>query len=118
MGLNVSNMPLNTLYKFDDNRYVISFMLDATRNHSYPLNKPKRFTEVYQVDANGVMTRVVSGDLINKPDVYDFDKMFSIKDCDMDQIFSFKINKPFHEVELNELYKLRDAVNNNKKINK
>ncbi len=114
MKNNVANMPMNTLYKFDNNQYVIALMLNQTRNNSFPLKEPKKVTEVYQIDPDGVMTRIASGELINNPNAYDFDKMFAIKDYDMDTIISFKVNEPFEEVKLNELYKVRDSVNKSK----
>ncbi len=110
MKNNVANMPMNTLYKFDDNRYVIALMLNNTRNGNYPMNEPKRFTEVYQIDPDGLMSRVASGSLVNNPAVYDFDKNFSIMDYDMDELISFNVTMPLQEVGLDELYKLRNSI--------
>ena len=42
MELNVSNMPLNTIYRFDTNKYVMSTMLKETRDGNYIANEPKK----------------------------------------------------------------------------
>ena len=118
MELNVSNIPMNTLYKFGDNYYVISLMLDQTRNNTYPLDKPKRFTEVYKLDPDGIMTRVTSGILVDNSAAYNFNEEFAIRDYDMDDIFSFKVNMPLKEVGLEELYKVRDAIARSYKASK
>ena len=110
MKVNVSNMPLGTLYKFDDNRYVIALMLYETRNGNYKSKEPSRFTEVYQIDGDGYMSRMASGSLVNNPDVFDFDKNFSIMDYDMDMNINFAVNGGLKETSLEELYKLRDAI--------
>ena len=109
MKVNVSNMPLGKLYKFDDNRYVIKLKLTETRGGNYPSNEPHVFTEVYQIDGMGFMERIVSGNLINNRSVFDFDKNFAIFDYDQDTSYSFGVTE-FKEASLEELYKLRAAV--------
>ncbi len=116
MKINVSNMPINTLYKFDDNKYVMALMLKETREGGYPSNKASRFTEVYQIDDTGFISRIASGKLIDNPSVYDFDKLFAIKDMDMDTIMSFAVTKPLKEVNLNELYQVKEAISKSNSI--
>ena len=110
MGLNVSNMPMNKLYKFAEGSYVWSTMLKETREGNYPSNQPSKFTEVYRIDGNGILTRVASGRLVDNPSINDFDKRFSISDYDQDYILSFFVEEPLKEADLSELYKLRDAI--------
>ena len=115
MELNVSNMPLNTIYRFDTNKYVMSTMLKETRGGNYIANEPKKFIEVYQFDLDGVLERIASGTLIDNPDVYDFNRDFAIKDQDNDMVLSFKVPIRLEKVDLDELYQLRRGIELNKK---
>ncbi len=113
MRLNVSNMPMNKLYKFDNNSYVWSVMLKETRGGNYPSNEPSKFTEVYRIDGTGSLVRVASGRLVDNPSINDFDHRFSIFDYDADCDYSFFVEMPLQEANLDELYKLRDAIATN-----
>lgn len=110
MALNVSNINENTLYKFDDNRYVIKLPLTETRNGNYKTDKPRLFTEVYSIDGTGFMVRLASGALVNNPAVYDYSKDFAIRDYDNDELLSFAVTMPLKEANLEELRKLREAI--------
>ena len=113
MAVNVSNIPLNTIYRFDINKYVMSTMLTNTRGENYPLREPTRFTEVYQIDDDGYLYRVASGTLIDNPMIYDFAHGFAIRDYDKDMVVSFKISMNLEKVGLKELYELQAAVAQN-----
>ena len=108
MKTNVSNMPINTLYKFDDNRYVIKLMLKETRDGNYPSNEASEFTEVYEKNTDGYMYRKVSGILVDNPDVFDFNKQFAIYDPDNDMQITFEV-KEFNE-HVEELSEVRQAI--------
>ena len=110
MELNVSNMPMNKLYKFADNSFVWSVMLNETRNGNYQQEKPFKFTEVYRIDGTGFMKRVASGRLVDNPAINDYEHRFSIFDYDNDMELSFFVETPFKEAELADLYKMRDAI--------
>lgn len=110
MKVNVSNMPINKLYKFADDSFVFSTMLKETRGGNYPQNTPTKFTEVYRIDGNGFMQRVASGNLVDNPSINDYDHRFSIFDYDKDMALSFFVETPFEEADLNDLYKLRDSI--------
>ena len=117
MGINVSNMPLNTIYRFDVNKYVMSTMLTETRDGD-KLKKPTKLIEVYKIDNDGVLLRMASGTLIDKPNVYDYDHLFAIRDMDKDMTISFKVPMYLQEISLNELYELRSAIAKNFNKNK
>ena len=113
MKMNVKNIPLNTVYRFDVNKYVLSTMLDRTRDGQSIFTEPKKFTEIYQISEDGVLLRIASGTLIDNPEVYDFNRGFAIKDYDKDMILSFKVPFELQEVGLKELYELRLAIEKN-----
>ena len=110
MALNVSNMPMNRLYKFADNSYVWSIMLKETRGGNYRESEPSKYTEVYKIDATGRLMRETSGRLVSNPDAMDPNKRFAIFDPDADCCYSFFVETPLEEANLDELYKLRDAI--------
>ena len=118
MSVNVSNMPMNRLYKFGDNSYVWSVMLNETREGIYRNDESRKYTEVYRIDENGVLTRIASGSLVDKPSTNDYDKRFAIYDYDKNCVLSFFIEKPISEVNLDDLYKLRDSIPKDYKRNK
>lgn len=118
MEINVKNMPLDTVYRFDTNKYVMATMLKETRDGNYPLNEEKRFTEVYQIDNDGALNRIASGTLIDDPDVYDFNHEFAIRDYDKEMSVSFNVTMHLQEVGLDELYELRAAIEKNYNKNK
>ena len=93
MKENVSNMPLNTVYKFGNNDYVWSIMLNQTRNGQNKQEKPTRYTEVYRIDRDGLMKKIASGRLIENPDS-DYSRRFVIYDYDQDTNLSFFIDGP------------------------
>ena len=110
MKTNVSNMPLNKLYKFADDSFVWSTMLTETRGRSYIQNEPMKFTEVYRIDDTGFMKRAASGKLVDKQGNNDYEHRFVIHDYDNDMDFSFFVETPFEEANLDDLYKMREAV--------
>jgi len=110
MALNVSNMPMNTLYKFANNSYVWSIMLKETRGGNYRDTESSKYTEVYRIDDTGRLLRETSGRLVSNPDAMDFNKRFSIFDPDADCCYSFFVETPLEEVNMHELYRLRDAI--------
>ncbi len=118
MQYNVSNMPLNTFFRFDTNRYVFSTMLFETRNGNYKLDKPTKFTEVYEIGMDGSMKLVASGRLIENPSVYDYTTNFAIMDYDQDDTIQFHISMYLQEVSKEELKEIREAVANNKRNHK
>ena len=113
MGLNVKNIPLDTVYRFDTNKYVMATMLNETRGGNLITEKPKRFTEIYQFDMDGSLIRTTSGVLIDNPNLYDFEHVFAIKDYDNDMTISFKIPIHLQKVGLDELYELRAGIEKN-----
>ncbi len=110
MKVNVSNMPMNKLYKFADRSYVWTTQLYETRNGNYKDTTPKEYTEVYRIDGSGLFTRVASGRLVDNPAINDYDHRFSIFDYDQDMMLSFFVEEPFKEANLDELYKLQKAI--------
>ena len=120
-NINVLNMPLNTLYKFAHNRYVYASMLNSTRLGDHYSEEPARFTEVYEIDSNGDMVKLVSGKLIDNSRVFNLDKTFIIYDYDQDLSYAFDVQFPLEEATIEELEKLKEALNkmnNNKKKEK
>ena len=110
MEINVSNMPMNKLYKFADNSFVWSVMLSETRGGNYKQNTPTKFTEVYRVDGTGFMIRAASGRLVDNPAINDFNHRFSVFDYDNDMELSFFVEMPLKEATLDDLYMLRDSI--------
>ena len=113
MSYNVSNMPLNKLFRFDTNRYVWSLMLFETRNGNYKLDKPTKFTEVYEIGMDGNMNLISSGRLIDNPSVFDYTTNFAIMDYDKDDTIQFKITMNLQEVTNEEMEALRQAISRN-----
>lgn len=108
--INVLNMPINTLYKFAENRYVFSLMLNSTRLGNFYSEEPMRFTEVYEIDNDGNMIKLVSGKLIDNPRVFNLDKTFLIYDYDQDLSYAFDVQIPLEEASLQEVKKLKEAM--------
>ena len=113
MKLGVSNMPSNTLYKFDINKYVWSTMLNESRSGNYKQNQPIRYTEVYEISEEGYINLIASGRLTPSDDVVDYTKGFSIWDYDKEGKINFNIKNDLQEIKLNELYEIRDAIGRN-----
>ena len=109
MRLNVSNIPLNTVYKFNCDSYIIAVMLNETRRGKYRLREPKRFTEIYQ-NNDGVMVRVVSGEIVDNPRLYNYDRNFAIFDYDTNEVYNFNVDMPLIDVTSDELYKINDIL--------
>ena len=59
MKVNVSNMEINTVYRFGDN-YIWSIIRDTASNGEQ-LPKPTKLTEVYRIDSMGLMKKIASG---------------------------------------------------------
>ena len=110
MELNIYNIPINTLYRFDINKYVWTTYLTETRGNSHKQDRPLKVTEVYEITDEGYMRLVASGKLINEPDKGDFSREFGIFDYDKETTTNFKVTMYLHEVGLKELYELRNAV--------
>ena len=110
MEYNVSNIPINTLYKFADNKYIIALMLNETRNGNYYKEEPRRFTEVYEIRGPEFMSRIASGLFVDNPNVYDYNKGFAIRDLDSNDTFSFEVTMPLEEANLDEINKVRDTI--------
>ena len=116
--INVLNIPLNTLYKFAYNRFVFTTMLNSTRLGSYYSEKPFRVMEVYELDSDGNMIKLVSGKLIDNSRVFGFDKTFIIYDYDQDYSYAFDIQMPLEEASKEELEKLHEALSTMDNIKK
>ena len=113
MEVNVANMPINTLYKFDTNKYVWSTLLKETRNGNYKQDEFVKFTEVYEITEEGYMRLIASGKLVDNPEVFDYSKEFAIFDYDKDDTISFKVTMFLQEFGINELHELREAIAKN-----
>ena len=113
MEVNVSNMPINTLYRFDTNKYVWSTMLNETRNGHYKQSEFTKFTEVYEITNEGYMNLIASGKLVDNPDVFDYSKEFAIFDYDKDDTISFRVTMFLEELDIKELNELREAIARN-----
>ena len=116
--INVLNMPLDTLYKFAYNRYVFASMLKSSRLGNYCSEEPIRITEVYEIDSNDNMIKLVSGKLIDNSRVFNFDKTFIIYDYDQDLSYAFDVQMPLEEANSLELLKLKEAINKMNNIKK
>ena len=120
MKTNVSNMPLNKLYKFADGSFVWATMLNETRGGLFKQDEPSRFTEVFQIDSDGFFERIASGRVVDTPGNTDYDHRFVIYDYDKNITLSFFVTKRFKEATLKDLYGLKEAIskNNEKKRSK
>lgn len=114
MKKDISNIPLNTIYRFDINKYIMATMQKGD-NDTFISDEPKRILWVYQIDNDGSLIRIAHGTLVDKPDVYDYSRGFSIQDFDKDMNVSFRVTMELQELTLNELYDLKDAVAKNYK---
>ena len=109
MKINVSNLPLNRLYQFDNNHYICSMMLDETRRHKYQLDKPKRFTEVYRFSDDGIEI-LASGEVVDNSKLYNFDRNFAIFDFDRNDTIDFNITMPLKDITLDKSYELSELI--------
>ena len=109
MKINVSNLPLNTLFQFDKNCYICSLMLDETRRHKYQLDNPKKFTEVYRVSDDGLEI-LASGEVIDNPRLYNFDRNFAIFDYDNKDVVDFKITMPLKDITASDSHELDELI--------
>ncbi len=116
--LNVSNIPLNTLYQFDINKYIWTTMLNETRGGKHIQEAPFKVTEVYEITLDGFIKLVTSGKLTSEPGKRDLTREFEIFDYDEETTKSFRIPMRLQELKLNNLYELRDAVRKNSLKNK
>ena len=108
--LNVFNIPINTLYRFDVNKYVFTTILAETRGGIKRTDNPVKVTEVYELTDEGYIKRLASGKLTTEPGKRDFTKEFSIFDYDKKTTTNFKISMYLEELKLNDLFELRDAI--------
>ena len=108
--INVSNMPENVLYKFDNDRYVIAFRLNETRNGAYHFDEPTRITEVYTILGNGLMDRIASGRLVDNPSVFNYNEKFAINDYERDDMITFGVTMPLQQAGVEEFKKLREKI--------
>ena len=118
MKLDVSNMPINTLYRFDINKYVWSTMLSESRNGNNKQSAPIRYTEVYEITNEGYIKLLASGALVPNKNEYDYVKGFSIWDYDQEKRVDFKITIYLEELKLKDFYELHKAVEKNYNLRK
>ena len=109
MEVNVSNIPLNTLYRFDINKYIWKTKIHETRGGKHKQDIPFIVTEVYEITQEGFFRLVASGKLTTEPGKRDF-REFGIFDYDKNVTNNFKTTMHLEELKLNEWYELRDAV--------
>ncbi len=113
MGLNVYNMPKNTLYRFDINKYVWTTDLMKKRSNN---KEDADTTEVFEITDEGYMKLLASGKLVTEEDSKN---EFGIFDYEKNGITSFKVTMELEELKLKDLYMLREAIAiNNRKKNK
>ena len=109
MEINVSNMAINTLYRFDTNKYVWTTKLSETRGGTHKEGGSFDVTEVYEITNEGYIKLVASGKLNVNPN----NNEFEIFDYDKETTTSFKVTMHMQQVSLNELHEIRDAVARN-----
>jgi len=108
--INVSSIPLNTIYRFDVNKYIWSTMLSESRDGSIKHKKPIKYTEVYEITKDGYMRLVASGNLVHNKSNDGYSQGFAIENNDDKSKTDFRVTMYLHEVTLRELYELRDAI--------
>ena len=109
MGLNVKNIKLNSIYKFDDGKYITIRVTNKTAN-GIRINKgPKELVFVYEVE-NGSIINVISGRIVDKMEEYDINKEFMIIEYDSEKPYTYQINKPLEEVTLIEALRLKKMI--------
>ena len=118
MKIDVSNMPINILYRFDVNKYVWSTLLTESKEGKYKTDEPQRYTEVYEITDNGYIKMISSGRLLPNVDYYDYSRGFSIWDYDQEKKYDFKVTTQLEELKLKDLYEIRDAVALNYRLGK
>ena len=110
MEINVSNIPLNTIYKFDVNKYIWTTMLTESRDGSIKHNNPVKYAEVYEITKEGYMKLLASGKLVHNKNNDGYSQGFAIEDYNEKSKTDFRITMYLREVTLRELYELRDAI--------
>ena len=117
MKVNVSNMSVNTLYRFSDDCLVWS--RETTQKH--PFQKSNIITEVYHLGGDGEyddVFRIASGELVNNPSGNDYDNRFIIKDYDKGLNLTFYVTSPFEKATIEDLFKLRRELEEERKQQK
>ncbi len=110
MKLDIFSLPLDRIYQFNDNSYIVSTMLTETRGGKYKLKEAKKFTEVYEYDGKNVVL-VASGEIVLNPRMYgNYDYLFAIYDYEKNDNYNFEITMPLWDVTDDIMH----FINNNK----
>ena len=103
---NISEIPENRLYQFDEYHYVFRTKMNSSRGGNYSIGKPLDITEVYEDDGT-FLNCIASGRLSQNP--YTSSNDFSIFDYDQDTMYTFGVTM-LKEAGKEELIKLRNNI--------
>ena len=118
MELNVWNIPINKLYRFDTNKYIYKTKLSETRGGSHKEKGTFEVVEVYELTMEGYTRLVASGKMVDEPLNRQNEREFQIFDYDKNETIPFKVSMYLQEVTLKELYELREGIARNNRKNK
>ena len=103
-SFNVHNLPKDTIYQFDVDKFLWKIELNNPQNDNKVL-----FTEVYEIKDN-IIHKIVSGILVDNPNM-DKEDRFSI--LDNENVLEFKQTMPFKEADVNVLCLFGDYLRHN-----
>ncbi len=114
MKVNVSNMPMDTVYRFSDDSIVWS----KKTTEKEPFQKSNVITEVWRLNAANELLRQARGELVDNPNGNDYDNRFVIHDLDINKDLTFYVTSPFEKATLEYLYVLKEAADKQKQQKK
>ena len=108
--INVSNMNVNTAYRFDINKYVCTTIVMESRNGTKKFSEPVKCTSVYELTDEGYLKPLASGELIPNKEVPSYIEGFSIRDFDTNEISNYKAPMYLQEISFDDLNDLKEFV--------
>ena len=97
MDITVKNLPLDRVYKFDDNKYIVTHRVFYKNASSYMMNTPTEYTYVYEFE-NDRVSNCIYGRIVDKQEPYDINKEFRLITHDTEEVVEYDINIPLHEI--------------------
>ena len=118
MKYNVRKLPEEKLFKFDNNKYIMSHKTIKTKG-GQTFSNPINLTYVISFDDNMKVDEYIVGYIVDKMLPYDSSKEFIVVDYDTEETHEFKIVIPLEEVseseKLNVFVSLMESYDRSKK---
>lgn len=109
MGLNVNNLRMEGIYRFDDDKYIMLHNTFKTMKGNRIKNGPVPLVFVFEFE-DGLIKNGICGRFFYKKEEYDINKEFFIADYDSNTIHEFKIRIPFQEIYFTASKTMREEL--------